>query len=90
MESNELNALSLTRELNWLSELISRRFAIYFKQGEERSEIATIKAPDLSFDPSVFAETIKKLNLTFEERLITILALAPHVRPQLLDRNSEV
>ena len=85
MESNELNALSLTRELNWLSELISRRFAIYFKQGEERSEISTIKAPDLSSDPSVFADTIKKLNLTFEERLITILALAPHVRPQLLD-----
>ena len=85
MESNELNAASLTRELDWLTEVISRRFAIYFNQEGDKTEIASIKAPDLSFDTSVFAETIKKLNLSFEERLITILTLAPHVRPQLLD-----
>jgi hypothetical protein len=85
MESNELNAASLVRELDWLSELINRRFTIYFKQGEAQSEITSIKAPDLSFDFSIFSQTIKLLNFTFEERLINILAMAPHIRPQLLD-----
>lgn len=85
MESNDLNAVSLANELDWLEAVISRRFAIYFKQGEIQGEIATILAPDLSFDSSVFARTVKDLGLNFEERLIAVLSIAPHVRPQLLD-----
>lgn len=85
MESNELNAASLKRELDWLSDVINRRCTIYFNHEGDKTEISSIKAPDLSFDTSVFAETIKKLKLTFEDRLITILTLAPHIRPQLLD-----
>ena len=85
MESYDLNALSLANELDWLEVVISRRFAIYFKQGDINNEIDSIKPPDLSFDFSVFANTVKTLKFNFEERLIVILSLAPHLRPQLLD-----
>lgn len=85
MESYDLNALSLSNELDWLAEVISLRFAIYFKQGEVDGEIYAIRPPDLSLDASVYAKVVKNLDLKFEERLIIALALAPHVRPQLLD-----
>ena len=85
MESNELNAASLNRELDWLAKIIKTRFDIYFQRDTVHTEIATIRAPELSGDQSVFANTLKKLQFSFEERLIVILALAPHVRPHLLD-----
>jgi hypothetical protein len=66
MESNELNAASLKRELDWLEIVISRRFCIYFNQEGDKTEIYSIKPPDLSFDSSVFSTTIKNLNLLFE------------------------
>lgn len=85
MESNELNAASLNRELDWLSKVTRLRFDIYFQRDAEYNEITKMNAPDLSEDTSVFAQTLKRLDLSFEERLIVILALAPHVRPHLLD-----
>jgi hypothetical protein len=85
MESHELNARSLERELTWLSNVIRARFDIYFQRNKDHAGIGTIKPPDLSIDPSVFAATIKNLRLSTEERLIVILALAPHVKPHLLD-----
>jgi AAA+ superfamily predicted ATPase len=85
MESHELNAASLAKEMDWLTAVITRRFAIYFQQGEALQDITGIKPPDLSSDNSVYASTIKKLDLSFSERLIIVLALSPHIRPQVLD-----
>lgn len=84
MEGNELNAAALNRELDWLGQIIKARFDHYFQRTGGTAEPA-IKAPDLNMDPSVFAATVKQLRLSPEERLILILALAPHVRPNLLD-----
>src|SRR5438045_2406974 len=85
MEGHELNARSLERELTWLNQVIRARFDIYFQRDKNHAGVGTIKPPDLSNDPSVFAATIKNLRLSTEERLIVILALAPHVKPHLLD-----
>ena len=44
-----------------------------------------IVPPDFEGDRSVYAEFIKYYQLNTEERLLLILALIPHVQPQLLD-----
>jgi hypothetical protein len=44
-----------------------------------------INPPDFSNDHSVYAEFVKYYQLNKNERLLLILALIPHVQPQLLD-----
>ena len=85
MESNELNALSLNKALPWLLKVIEARFKDYFKPENAVPSVSEIKAPDLSEDISVFATSIKNFGFSSDERLIIILALAPHVRPSALD-----
>jgi AAA+ superfamily predicted ATPase len=85
MEGHELNALSLNRELEWLSKVIETRFKIYFGSDSEYTDIKEIEAPLLDSDPSMFAKTVGKFDLSFEERLILILSLAYHIRPGVLD-----
>lgn len=44
-----------------------------------------IPLPDLTNDPSVYAEFVRYYKMSAEERFILILALIPHLQPQLLD-----
>lgn len=96
MESNELsrlNAVSLNRELDWLARVIDARMKNHFKQADPLPKVLEITPPDLNEDTSTFAGWVKKYNLTFEERIVVILSLTPHIRPNLLDvffiRNSD-
>jgi hypothetical protein len=82
---SKLNAASLSADLFWLKSVIQCRFDLYWKQESAYSHIHDITPPDLQNDLSPYAITIKTLNLDFEERLILILSLAPHVQPQILD-----
>ncbi len=73
---------SLTKELEWLNNMISYRFHEYFKQSEEATYP---EAPDLSEDDSFYANTIKELQLEDMHRLLILIALAPHVKPAIFD-----
>ncbi|MEP7377633.1 MAG: ATP-binding protein [Chitinophagaceae bacterium] len=42
-------------------------------------------APDLSADDSVYAQFVRYYQLTSNERLLLMLALIPHIQPNLLD-----
>jgi hypothetical protein len=44
-----------------------------------------LQPPDISSDESVYAEFVKYYSLTTDERLLLMLALIPHLQPQLLD-----
>ena len=44
-----------------------------------------VPAPDLTNDPSVYAELVNYYKLSTDERMILILALIPEVQPHLLD-----
>ena len=80
---SELSA-DLERELQWLSALIETRLKLYFSDGEHR-DLREIRPPDLSHSSSAYAETVLGASISFEERAVLALALAPHVRPQVLD-----
>ncbi|NQZ11841.1 MAG: ATP-binding protein, partial [Algicola sp.] len=61
------------------------RIKLYFEQPTERVDIYQITAPDIKDDASLYADTLKQHQLGFDERLILMLAMIPHVRPQMLD-----
>ena len=85
MKNYQLNSITLTEELAWLSEIIKTRFDLYFGKETKHTGIYEILPPNISEDKSVYASFINHYNLNFIERLAVILTLVPHVQPQLLD-----
>lgn len=77
----------LKNEIAWCREVIDVRFEQYFSaENDERKSLRVedIAAPEISTD-SPYGRLVKETMLTFEERLILILALLPHFCPQALD-----
>lgn len=80
-----LNSSSLTKEFTWLNLVIKTRFALYFGQESNYDSIEEIRPPFLNNDSSMYAEICAKYNMGYMERIVLLLALAPHMSPQILD-----
>ena len=80
-----INAVTLEQEIAWFAQVIEQRINLYFEQAPHIRNIDMFIPPDLNEDKSEYASLIKRLSLTFDERVILILALIPHLRPQVLD-----
>ena len=85
MSASESNAISLERELGWFNKVFETRTCLYFEQECGFRSIYDIPPPDLEETSSIYTEAVKGYNLGFDERLVLLLALIPHIRPQLLD-----
>lgn len=81
----ELNAFDLERELEWFAEILETRLKSYFGSASCSPSVLEIDPPELSNSDSYYARFIRYYALPRAERLILLLALIPHVRPQLLD-----
>jgi hypothetical protein len=79
------NAVVLERELNWASAAIEVSIKLYFGQECEYADIRALHAPDITDIDAPYADVLREHAMTFEARMVLILALAPHLRPQLLD-----
>ncbi len=79
------NATALNVELDWLFQVLDTRIKLHFEQECAYRDIFELEPPQLQDDPSNFARFVNHYGLNQAERLIFILAMAPHVRPQLLD-----
>lgn len=77
------NALQLDKEIEWFNTVLESRIELYFQQETSVNSIYDIKVPELS--TNFYSTIVRQFNMNFEERLILILALIPHVRPQILD-----
>ncbi len=82
---HHLNAIDLLKEIEWFNKVVDTRMKINFGQDCDYKSIYDITAPDHDEDESVFAEFISFYKLSFNERIILMLALVPHIYPQLLD-----
>ena len=71
----------LEQQLQWLSAIIETSIQLYFEQECPVNSIEEIQPPNDDF----FNQFIKGDPLSLEERLVVLLAIAPHIRPQLLD-----
>jgi hypothetical protein len=81
----EQNAADLEGELAWLARLIDARFKLYFDLDAAVAAGEALAPPDLSGSDSPYAAFLRETGCGFAERVALVLALAPHIRPQLLD-----
>lgn len=79
------HAAILEAELLWLYEVITTRIALYFEHETSYTSIRDIPLPDIEEHNTPYASFVKDNALSFEERLVLILALTPHIKPELLD-----
>jgi len=83
----------ISRELDWLAEMITWRMNLYFRKNETEAVPDGALPPDLTDDVDPYATFIGENKFTARERLCIILTLTPFLRPQLLDyfniRNSD-
>ena len=80
-----LNALDLFKEVEWFKKVVDTRLKLHFTEDCQYQNIYEIETPDHQGQQSVFSEFIGFYQLSFNERLILMLALLPHINPQLLD-----
>lgn len=76
------NAAVIDAELAWLEAVMAARFAAYGGEGEGDTPPAP---PPLDRAGGAYAESVRALGLSGEERLVLVLALAPYVAPAILD-----
>lgn len=81
--SGAANAAVLTREIDWFSSVIGDRLTQYFGEGE--AAFAIEPPPDLQGESGAYADMARALAMTVDERIVVMLALMPHLRPQVLD-----
>lgn len=82
------NALSLEREIAWFTRLLNRRVESYFAAEGPPVEQPALTPPDLTNDPSLYAQTVRECGprgMSVAERVVLLLALLPSIRPQTLD-----
>jgi hypothetical protein len=82
---SEQNALDLCRELDWFATVLDGRLKSYLNNGHKNPPAADIAPPDLNGSDSSYARFIRSHELSVAERIVLLLALIPHIRPQLLD-----
>ncbi|RYU91656.1 ATP-binding protein [Mucilaginibacter terrigena] len=72
-------------ELNWLQEVIQQAVGFYLLHDGYEKNWTELPVPDLTDSVSPYADTVKNWNLSVYERIALALAMAPHIRPEVLD-----
>lgn len=77
----------LQQELAWLEQLVLTSYQLYFKDANaQHTAIDEVLPPALHKDAdSPYAALVHQFEMTFAERAVLILSLAPYLRPSLLE-----
>jgi ATPase family associated with various cellular activities (AAA) len=80
------SALDLEADLDWFARVLDMRLKCYFgAPGAPREDPLAIAPPAIESGRSEYARFVRESRLPPDLRLVILLALIPHVRPQLLD-----
>ena len=79
------NAQDLEKELLWFQQVLDTRIKLYFNNETSYNSIFDIAPPDLTNSESNYAKLVAHYPMSFSERIVLIMALIPHVRPNLFD-----
>ena len=75
----------ISRELDWLLQVIVARIQLYFKQETDVAAVTDLIPPTLEGTEGPYAEFIRSNGLGFVDRLYLALAVASILRPQIMD-----
>ncbi|MFD2563157.1 ATP-binding protein [Aquimarina rubra] len=79
------NARVLQAELAWLSLVLQTRLELHFQQETPYNSIEELTPPEIVGKEGSYANFIQEHKLNFAERLLLILALVPHIKPEAMD-----
>lgn len=79
------NTDSIQEEFAWLEEVMNVRLKLYFRQECGKESIWAVPPPDHKVTRSYYSKFIEHYRCSVAERLLLMLALAPHIHPQALD-----
>jgi ATPase family associated with various cellular activities (AAA) len=79
------NTNVIQQELKWFEEVLRTRLTLHFGQECPYKSIWEITAPSYQDSDGYYAGFISHYKISFVERLVIMLTLVPHIRPQLLD-----
>ena len=82
--SEDIQVSHIQQDLEWFIDVLNARLKHYFGENPTFS-IETIAPPQLSGEPTIYSNFIAHYELPVAERLVLILALIPHLQPQILD-----
>lgn len=85
MVKNNQQVIDLEHELQWFSQVIALRVSSYSDNEKNSQAIEQLQPPELKNDGSLYGSFVHHYQLSAAERLVLMLALAPHIQPQLLD-----
>jgi len=78
------NMTFIEEEVNWFSDILDARLQQYF--ADQEYDISSIPPPLFRETGSYYQDFIEKHSMTVEERVILVMAIIPHLNPQLFDR----
>jgi DNA polymerase III delta prime subunit len=79
------NARDLKAELGWFREILKTRSRLNAGEETQYKDVYDISPPQFNGSSSTYARFVKKYELGFETRFLLILAMVPHIKPELLD-----
>ncbi len=79
------NAAVIEKELEWFSSVVDARVRLHFGHDCPYADIREISPPEHDGEASMYGSFVSHYGLSFEERLLFLLGLIPHIRPRLLD-----
>lgn len=85
LDKASVNAAVLEAEIEWFTRVMEARFSLHFGQPCDCRDVREHTPPDLAGSGSEYARLIREFGMGFDERVLLVLALIPHVRPQVLD-----
>jgi len=81
----DLTIQVLQQEMDWLQSVIDQVIKSYLLQEGHENYWMDIPMPDLADLDCPYANTVNKWQVDIYARLALVLALAPHIRPEVLD-----
>jgi AAA+ superfamily predicted ATPase len=87
MEINTLtkNSKALQHEIRWFISVLDTRMKLYFENDCKYKDIDEVEAHVHKSDSSPYSDYVEQKELNMEDRIALMLALAPHLRPEILD-----
>jgi len=79
------HASVLSADLEWLERVLQARLQLHFGQPCAVTSIHQLPPPAVGVTQGEYGQLLYELSLSVTERLLLLLALAPHLKPQALD-----